>query len=197
MTKWVKEYGDTLVYATQADFPGVVNWSAHDALCRSRGWLPLRGEPEPREGFSASPKAWHVHTVGSVRVEPRQVRVDDWEEDPETHERRVVGWHYEMRDTEVTLDKSAIVVDEWAYTPIPVPPPAPERYSILRIYDALRAAGIWEDVRAAIEESGQMERLTFANELATDYPPFAAFLAQMRTAYGDQTVDEILAYAKI
>lgn len=197
MTQWVKDIDGKLVYATASEFAGVPNWSTHEAACRAKGYLPLEGTPEPREGYTASPSVWHTDQRTETHVEPRQVRVDDWEEDPETHERRVVGWHYEMRDTEVTLDKSAIVVDEWAYTPIPVPPPAPERYSILRIYDALRAAGIWEDVRAAIEESGQMERLTFANELATDYPPFAAFLAQMRTAYGDQTVDEILAYAKI
>ena len=197
MTKWVKDNEGTLQYATDTEFEGIPNWSTHEAACRAKGYFPLEGTPEPREGYTASPSAWHVDHRTETHVEPRQVRVDDWEEDPVTHERRVVGWHYEMRDTEITLDKSAIVVDEWAYAPIPVPTPPPKEYSKLRLYDALVSAGIWTEVKTAIEAAGQWERWELANDLATDYAPFAQLLAQLRQTYGDELVDSILSQAEI
>lgn len=197
MTTWVKIIEGTLVYAQDAEFFGVPNWRMHEPLCRSHGYLPLEGTPDPREGYTASPSAWHTEQRSETHVEPRQVRVDDWEEDPETHERRVVGWHYEMRDTEITLDKSAVVVDEWTYTPIPAPPPVVHTYSKLRLYDALVSAGIWTEVKTAIEAAGQWERWELANDLATDYEPFALLLAQLRQTYGDELTDNILAQAEI
>lgn len=197
MIQWVKDIDGTLVYATASEFAGVPNWSTHEPVCRAKGYLPLEGTPEPRDGYTASPATWHTDQRTETHVEPRQVRVDDWEEDPETHERRKIGWHYEMRDTEITLDKSAVVVDEWTYTPVPITPPAVHTYSKLRLYDAMVSAGIWNDVKEAIQAAGQWERWELANDLSTDYEPFSQLLSQLRQTFGDELTDQILAAAEI
>lgn len=82
-------------------------------------------------------------------------------------------------------------------TEVPDPEPEPKRYSKLRLYDALVASDIWSEVKTAIEEAGQWERWNWANDLATDYAPFALLLARMRSAFGDELVDAVLAQAEI
>lgn len=39
----------------EGDFAGIPNWIRHDAMLRRRGYLPLVGEAEAREGFDAYP----------------------------------------------------------------------------------------------------------------------------------------------
>ena len=95
--------------------------------------------------------------------------------------------------TEANADRFGFVKVE---TEIP-DPPAVHTYSKLRLYDAMFAAGIWDDVKAAIEQAGQWERWNWANDMATDYEPFALLLAQLRQTYGDELTDAILAAAEI
>ena len=76
-------------------------------------------------------------------------------------------------------------------------PPPVITYSKLRLYDALVRAGIWDDVKSAIENAGQWERWELANELSTDYEPFAQLLSQLRQTYGDDTTDGILESAEM
>lgn len=76
-------------------------------------------------------------------------------------------------------------------------PPVVHEYSKLRLYDALVAAGIWPDVKTAIEAAEQWERWEWAINLATDYAPFAQLLSQLRQTYGDELTDAILAAAEI
>lgn len=76
-------------------------------------------------------------------------------------------------------------------------PPVIHTYSKLRLYDAMVAAGIWEEVKQAIEAAGQWERWNWANDMATDYEPFAQLLSQLRQTYGDELTDAILASAEI
>lgn len=82
---------------------------------------------------------------------------------------------------------------------IPLDPiiPAVHTYSKLRLYDAMVEAGIWTDVKTAIEGAGQWERWTLANDLSTDYAPFEQLLQQLRQTYGDEMTDAILAAAEI
>lgn len=80
---------------------------------------------------------------------------------------------------------------------IPNPPPPVHTYSKLRLYDALVSAGLWSEVKAAIEAAGQWERWELANDLATDYQPFSLLLSQLRQAYGDATVEKILSASEI
>ena len=76
-------------------------------------------------------------------------------------------------------------------------PPAIHTYSKLRLYDAMVEAGIWNEVKAAIEAAGQWERWEWARDMATDYAPFAQLLSQLRQTYGDELTDAILAAAEI
>lgn len=123
MITWAKDNDGTLRYATAAEFKGIPNWQTHEPACRAKGYFPLIGEAEPREGYNAVPATWHIEQRSETHKEPRQVIVEDWETDPETGERRKTGEHTEMQEMDITLDKSFIQVDTWEYTPIPEPEP--------------------------------------------------------------------------
>lgn len=122
MTQFAKIQDDALVFATAADFPAIPHWETHEQAVRRKGFLPLVGDAEPRDGYTAEPATWHKVEQSITRIEPRQTIVEDWETDPETGERRKTGEHTEMVDTEITLDKSYIQVDAWEYIEIPIPP---------------------------------------------------------------------------
>ena len=123
---YAKIIDNALQYPAASEFVGIPHWETNDAALRRRQYLPLVGTPEPREGYSATPSAWHVVEQSTTRIEPRQQAVEDWETDKETGERRKVGEHTEMVDTEITVDTSYIKVDEWQYTELP-PEPEPEQ----------------------------------------------------------------------
>ena len=70
---------------TDADFAGVPNWRYHDALLRRKGYLPLVGEAEPREGFDAFPVEYALEAdcIRIVRWDYRaapvpEVTIDDY-----------------------------------------------------------------------------------------------------------------------
>jgi len=126
MKQYAKEVNNELQYAVDSDFIGIPNWRSNPQACRRKNFLPLVGEPEPREGYTATPSRWHVVQQSETRIEPRQTIVEDWETDQETGERRKVGEHTEMVDTEITIDTSYIQIDEWQYTENP-PEPEPEQ----------------------------------------------------------------------
>ena len=126
MQEYAKEVNNELQYATNADMLGIPNWRSNPQACRRRGFLPLVGEPKQRAGYTATPSRWHVVEQSATRTEPRQQTVEDYETDEETGERRKVGEHTEMVDTEITVDTSYIQVDEWEYAELP-PPPEPEQ----------------------------------------------------------------------
>lgn len=193
MTTWAKINGDTLAYPLPSEFRGIPNWPEHAPACRSRGYLPLIGEPDPREGFTAIPARWHVVEQTETHTEPRQAFEDVMQEvpvggaaegeEPRT-ELRVVGQRMVMRDTEVTTDASYIQIDEWSYEPLPEPAPTvppPVRYSKLRLHRALDAAGIWDTIWHALTDA-QRAYWQDAQELSSDDPEFALALATLRTA---------------
>lgn len=123
---YAKIENDVLVYPQASEFAGIPHYETNDAALRRRQYLPLVGEAEPREGYTATPSAWHVVEQSATRIEPRQQTVEDYEEDPETHESRKVGEHTEMVDTEITVDTSYIQIDSFEYTELP-PAPEPEQ----------------------------------------------------------------------
>lgn len=125
MQQYAKEVNNALQYPQASEFSGIPHWETNDAALRRRHYLPLVGEAEPREGYTATPSRWHVVEQSETRVEPRQQTVEDYEKDEETGESRKVGEHTEMVDTEVTIDTSYIQIDEWQYTELP-PEPEPE-----------------------------------------------------------------------
>lgn len=123
---YAKIIDNALQYPSASEFAGIPHYETNDSALRRRQYLPLVGEPEPREGYSATPSRWHVVEQSETRVEPRQTIVEDWETDAETGERRKTGEHTEMVDTEVTIDTSYIQIDEWQYQENP-PEPEPEQ----------------------------------------------------------------------
>ena len=123
---YAKIIDNTLQYPQASEFRGIPHYETNDAALRRRQYLPLVGTPEEREGYSATPSAWHVVEQSTTRTEPRQQTVEDWETDEETGERRKVGEHTEMVDTEITVDTSYIQIDEWEYTELPPPPSPPQ-----------------------------------------------------------------------
>ena len=123
---YAKIIDNVLIYPSADEFRGVPNYMLNDNALRRKSYLPLVGTPEPREGYSATPSAWHVVEQSATRIEPRQRIVEDYEKDEETGELRKVGEHTEMVDTEITVDTSYIQVDEWEYTELP-PEPEPEQ----------------------------------------------------------------------
>lgn len=123
---YAKIIDNALQFPQASEFRGVPNYMLNDNALRRKSYLPLVGTPEEREGYTATPSAWHVVEQSTTRTEPRQQTVEDYEEDAETHERRKTGEHIEMVDTEITVDTSYIQIDEWEYTELP-PEPEPEQ----------------------------------------------------------------------
>jgi hypothetical protein len=216
MIAYAKIQNGTIIYPQPGEFRNIPNVLSNDALLRRSGYLPLIGEPEPREGFTASPARWHVVEQTEMHTEPRQVFEDVMQEipvggaaegeEPQT-EIRVVGQRMVMRDTEVTTDASYIQVDDWSYEAVPEPPPVvppPHRYSKLRLHRALDAAGIWETIWHALTEA-QRTYWQEAQELADDDAEFSVALATLRSAVqrGDirlpsgVDIESILAEAEI
>ena len=57
---YARDDNGTLTYPSDTEFVGIPNWWLHDYQIRKRGYLPLAGEAEPREGFEAVPSEWHI-----------------------------------------------------------------------------------------------------------------------------------------
>ena len=194
MTQYAKEVENKLQYPEQSEFPGVPNWQTHEPLLRSHGYLPLVGEPEPPEGYSATPATWHIEHKTGRRTEPRPYTVEDWETDPETGERRKTGEHTEWRDTEIEYDTSYIQVDKWDYEPVPVPPPPepePVIYSKLKIVKAMLQYGIWGDFWAALTPEQQTLWGNAVN-FNSQYLEFAQGLAAFKQAFPNIDADAML-----
>ena len=72
---YAKEQDNRLVEPTDAEFVGIPNWWLHDYQLRKRGYMPLVGEAEPREGYTAKPLRWHVEGDGNTAY----IQIDDWD----------------------------------------------------------------------------------------------------------------------
>lgn len=207
--QYARSTDNTLVYPQPGEFPNIPNALSNDALLRRSGYLPLVGEPESREGFTASPARWHMVEQTETRTEPRQAFEDVVQalpvegapegEEPQT-ELRVVGQRMVMVDTEVKADTSYIQVDEWSYEAVPEPPPAvlpPARYSKYKIQLATQSRGLWEQVKSAIASAGLQDSWANIMDIASDNPELQAALPAIREAFGSDTVDAVLEEAEI
>ena len=186
MTTWAKEVNHALVYANGEEFKGVPNWATHEARCRKAGYLPLVGEPDPREGYTAEPASWHTVEQTETRVEPRQTIVEDF--DPKTGEK--TGEHTEMQDTEVEFDTSYIQVDTWSYTPIPVPEPVlPRQFSKGDLLEALMGCNLYEQAKAIYAEDMDLQ-IAWAGfaDIDMDYPAAQGIMAQYPELFSAENV---------
>ena len=120
---YAKITDNKLVYPYAYEFRGTANWASNDVCLRRHGYMPLVGQPEQREGFTASPATWHVVNQAETRTELRNAdpatgrlfTEDITIEDPGTHESRVIGSRPVQREVEISVDKSYIQVDSWDY----------------------------------------------------------------------------------
>lgn len=174
MTIWVKEVDGALQYAGADEFRGIPNWQTHETACRGKGYFPMVGEAEEREGYNAEPATWHTEQRSATRKELRRedpithepFMEDIYEEDPETHEMKKVGERQVEREVDIVLDKSYIQIDTWDYTPIPIPPPEPEPDTTLRdnaekaIVGAIKALAVKYN---ALEDLASMQDITIPN----------------------------------
>ena len=133
---YAKIIDNALQYPQAIEFAGIPHYETNDSAQRRRQYLPLIGEAEPREGYSATPSSWHVVEQSTTRIEPRRedpvtkepFMEDIMEEDPETHEMKKVGERQVTREVPVEFDTSYIQIDDWQYTELP-PPPEPSQPS--------------------------------------------------------------------
>ena len=165
---YAKIIDNALQYPQASDFRGVPNYATNEPCMRRHGYLPLVGTPEEREGYSATPSAWHVVQQSATRTEPRQQTVEDYTENPETHEREKTGEHTEMVDTEITVDTSYIQIDSFEYTELPPPPEPPQPSEEVRQATAAIINRIAELVLNydAIEEAKALDNFNIENLLA-------------------------------
>ena len=163
MQEYAKDAGGSLQVATDQEFRMIPNWRTNEAAVRRKCYLPLVGTPEPREGYTATPSAWHVVEQSATRIEPRQQTVEDYTENPETHEREKTGEHTEMVDTEITVDTSYIQVDEWQYNELP-PEPEPEQHEDIsaQLQQVINLIMYYCDKYGATEEMLSLEDVNIA-----------------------------------
>lgn len=153
----------TFQYPSPDEFRGIPNWSAHDALLRSRRYLPLKGTPEPPEGCGSTPVRGHVvEPAGSLPY----IWVDEWEYTPEPEP-----------DPE---------------PPEPPVKPVVE-YSKYKIKLACERLGLWGQVKEAIEAAGKWESFLLIQPLSSDNAELEEALPDIRRAFGDELVDRVLA----
>lgn len=103
---------------------------------------------------------------------------------------------YEMQE----VDEEYIVAVAVEDAPVSLPP-VPQmvyRYSKLRIVDALIEAGVWQQVKAMIQQDeNNWDRFTQSQDFASDYPMFVQLVAAIRQAFPQLDADEILEGARI
>lgn len=205
MRQFVKEQDNLLVYAQDAEFRAIPNWRTNETAVRRHGYMPVQGEPEPREGYTAKPSAWHTVAGSETRIEPRRedpvthepFMEDIMEEDPETHEMVKVGERQVTRDVPVVYDKSYIQIDEWAYIPIPAPEPPPlkRRFSKGDLLEALMACKLYEQAKAiyAADMDLQIAWAGFA-DIDMDYPACKGIMQAYPELFTEQNVEKLQRY---
>ncbi|MBQ4198815.1 MAG: hypothetical protein II649_02915 [Kiritimatiellae bacterium] len=101
------------------------------------------------------------------------------------------GQHYERSGT-IVLDGDCY---KWVYILVPDPPAPPRVFSKLKVVAALTNAGVWQQVKAWIEEAGLYDLYLAAQEFAEDNEYFAQGLAALKPVVGwtDGQVEALLA----
>ena len=194
MTTWAKEIDNQLKFASENEFPGVPNPFTHEQKCRDKGYLPLIDTPhEERDGYTCKPETWHKVTQSQWRTVPVEVEIPDF--DPESGEQ--TGTHKEWRDEQREFDTSYILVDTYAYTPIPQPEPPPlkRQFSKGDLLEALVACGLYDAAKAvyAADLDLQIAWAGFAN-IDMDYTACQAIMQQYSELFTPANVEAIQRY---
>ena len=175
MTQYAKYISETEIeYPQASSFAGVPHWETHDILLRRKGFVPLRGIPDERDGFQTVLDKFSFTEQKITRIEPRRedpvtkapFMENVMEEDPETHEMKKVGEQQVTREVPVEFDDSFITVLEYHYVELP-PPPEPEQPDTTERDNAEKAI-VQEIVTAAahynaVQELISIEDITIPN----------------------------------
>ena len=193
--KYAREHRNQLVYPTTADFIGIPNWQSNEPAMRRKRWLPLVGDPEPREGYTPVPATWHTVNQSETRTEPRNedpvTKEPFIEIDPETGEARQV-----TREVPVEFDTSYIQIDGWNYVPIPVPEPVlPRQFSKGDLLEALIECNLYDQAKAiyASDMDLQIAWAGFA-DIDMDYPAAQGIMAQYPELFSAENVLRLQQY---
>ncbi len=189
---------DALIYPTEAEFRGIPNWQTHDAAQRKKGYMPLVGVAEPREGYTATPATWHTVTQSETKMEPRRedpvtkepFMEDILEPDPETGEIKKVGERQVTRIVPVEFDTSYLQIDSFNYIPVPIPEPVlPRRFSKGDLLEALTGCNLYEQAKAiyAADMDLQIAWAGFA-DIDMDYPAAQGIMAQYPELFSAENV---------
>lgn len=103
------------------------------------------------------------------------------------------GYHYEERYAYDSDETPTAIVQTWEE--VANPPPPPRSLSKRRLYRALSAAGIWEQVKVYMESVGAWTDFDLATTLDEDDPLIVAAVAALKQSLGlsDAEVEAILA----
>ena len=198
MTEYAKIVDEQLVFPTDAEFKAVPNWRTHESCLRKHGYMPLVDtEHEEREGYTATPKTFHVVQQSETRDVPTQVIVEDWSEPDEHGERHKTGEHTEIQILPKVFDTSYIEVTEYEYTPIPVPPEPPllRQFSKGDLLEALMALNLYDQAKQiyANDLDLQIAWAGFAN-IDMDYSACQAIMQQYSEFFTPANVEAIQRY---
>ena len=119
-------------------------------------------------------------------------------EDKPPTEPAAEGYHWEATSWRQEFDKITRV-----YTEVINPPPAPRKFSKLKLYAALAEAGHWQHFEFWLKEQtiagvNGYTAFSLAQELSDDHPLFASLYAAAKTAIGvsDEEAERILEAAR-
>lgn len=188
---YAKESNGTLVQPTENEFCGVPGWRTHDALLRSKDYLPVHGYPPHEDGKRIVIDSYEKTVSSTETTEPRQTVVIT------TNENGEMSYGYEMEDTPVSVDTSYWSITAWHYVdlPIPVQPtPGPEvvHYSKYALKQACEKRGLWEQVKSAIEAAGKWESFLLIQAISSDNSELQEALPGIRQIFGSDVVDAVL-----
>lgn len=188
---YAKEINGTLVQPVESEFHGVPGWRTHDALLRSKDYLPVHGYPPQEDGKRIVIDSYEKVVSSDETIEPRQTVVIT------TNENGEMTYGYEMEDTPVSIDTSYWIVTAWHYVDLPVPvqpTPAPEpvKYSKYALKLACEKRGLWEQVKSAIEAAGKWESFLLIQAISSDNAELQEALPGIRQIFGSDVVDAVL-----
>ena len=188
---YAKESNGTLVQPADSEFSGVPGWRNHDALLRSKGYLPVHGYPERQDGKRIVIDSYVLVESATETTEPRQTVVIT------TNDAGEMTYGYEMEDTPVTIDTSYWQITASHYVDLPSkqvvdPGPAVVHYSKYALKQACEKRGLWEDVKAAIENAGKWESFLLIQAISSDNSELQEALPGIRQIFGSDVVDAVL-----
>jgi hypothetical protein len=113
---------------------------------------------------------------------------------PEPQEGKVVEYAGYVVGEDSKWHKQWVLVDE--------PPPPPRSFNRYKVLTALKAEGVWKDIRAALlaQDEDALDMLYTAEDISDDEPLLLGMIAVLKAApfnWADKKIESILAEAQM